>query len=36
MKGYYMNYGYMGWMPKEQKYRMFVNETEYKEAYEEA
>ena len=35
MKGYYISYGYMGYMPKEKRYRLFTNEAEYLEIFEE-
>lgn len=31
MKGYYTNFGYMGYIPDENIYLLFSNETDYKE-----
>lgn len=31
MKGYYVPYGYMGWI--DGRYMLFANETDYKETY---
>ena len=38
MKGYYTEADYWGWIPYKNggRYMKFVNETEYREAYEEA
>ena len=35
MKGYYTQSAYMGWIPSRKRYLPFVNDTEYREAYEE-
>lgn len=31
MKGYYVSYGYMGWVGSCNRYILFATETEYKE-----
>lgn len=35
MKGYYTNSGYMGWIPRWNKYILFCTEQEYEEYYKE-
>ena len=31
MKGYYTNYGYMGYVPEEKEYMLFASESDYSE-----
>lgn len=33
MKGYYVSFGYMGYLPSKKRYMLFVSEEEYKEYY---
>ena len=33
MKGFTVGYGYIGWVPGETRYRLFVTEGEYSEYY---
>lgn len=35
MKGYFLDCGFMGWIPSKEKYMLFVSDTEYYEYYEE-
>jgi hypothetical protein len=33
MKGYLVGFGYMGWIPQENRYRLFATEEEYREIF---
>ena len=35
MKGYYLPYGYMGYLPSSRKYRLFATMDEYAEVFKE-
>ena len=35
MKGFWVDYGYMGWIPTQNKYKLFVSDNEYAEYYRE-
>lgn len=34
MKGYFVSFGYIGWIPSRKRYLCFVSEEEYREYYE--